>query len=533
MYITDAVPQRAAVHALDAAPSAAEFGAALKALKAGKASGADGIVAELIKLGGEVFHGRLLDLVLACWERGAVPAAWRDAVMVPLPKAKGDIRLCDSWRGISLLSVLGKVLAKIVAARLGGFAEGLLTESSNGFRPGRGTTDCIALVRALIDRACNSDGSLHCVFIDLRKCFDRVHRQGLWLTLQRQGVPPKLLSVCRALHDGMEARVRVDGSLSEPFPVRTGVRQGCLIAPVLLNLFYAAVLAEWRRLAPTDITIRFAVDAKLTNCNRTFRAADRSHIGDTVYADDTTLLSSSWETAKAQWHRYIDTVGKFGLTIAFAKTKALVAGNDDSGGMLLAQEERHQDELGPWACIERVTSFNMLGSHVQSDGGYESEVAHRLRSAGGAWARLKPTCFSGRLLGPRRKFALFRVFVLSRLLYGAEVWCLRRRQVLRLRKFYNACHRSMAGFNRWTQHARHVTDTRIREMLGAPPLEELLDRSDSSSESGSEASGSAGDNAADGWPQASEFTSYHRSRHVLRCNQCSYRTHVAPWLDAH
>ena len=65
------------------------------------------------------------------------------------------------------------------------------------------------------------------------------------------------------------------------------------------------------------------------------RAADRSRIGDTVYADDTTLLSSSWETAKAQWHRYIDVVGQFGLTIAFPKTKAMVSGQDDSGGMLL------------------------------------------------------------------------------------------------------------------------------------------------------------------------------------------------------
>ena len=67
----------------------------------------------------------------------------------------------------------------------------------------------------------------------------------------------------------------------------------------------------------------------------------------------------------------------------------MTAGTDDSGGMLLAVAEQHQDQLGPWACIESVPSFNMLGSHVQSDGGYVAEVAHRLRSAGGAWARGK------------------------------------------------------------------------------------------------------------------------------------------------
>ena len=62
----------------------------------------------------------------------------------------------------------------------------------------------------------------------------------------------------------------------------------------------------------------------------------------------------------------------------------------------------------------------MLGSIVQSDGGHEADVAHRLRSAGAAWARLKPTCFSGSLIGPARKYSLFRVFVLTRLLYGVE-----------------------------------------------------------------------------------------------------------------
>ncbi len=43
----------------------------------------------------------------------------------------------------------------------------------------------------------------------------------------------------------------------------------------------------------------------------------------------------------------------------------------------------------------------------------------------------------------------------------------------RLRRFYNACLRSLAGFNRWTQYMQNVTDAHIRSLLGAPPLEEL------------------------------------------------------------
>ena len=121
--------------------------------------------------------------------------------------------------------------------------------------------DCVAIARQLIDMANSSDsGTLHCVFVDLRKAFDTVHRRGLWITLERQGVPPRLLAVARALHDGMHAKVRVGGNLSGPFPVREGVRQGCLVAPALLNLYYAAVLDEWRRELPADVEVRYAIE---------------------------------------------------------------------------------------------------------------------------------------------------------------------------------------------------------------------------------------------------------------------------------
>eukprot|EP00664_Eupelagonemidae_sp_cell27_P009420 gene9420-8678_t len=90
-YISDAVPQRAVAQSLDAPPSAAEFSTAVTALKSGKASGADGIVAELIKAGGEAFRERLFDLILAArrspenfgiaqgdrWRGAAQDADWR------------------------------------------------------------------------------------------------------------------------------------------------------------------------------------------------------------------------------------------------------------------------------------------------------------------------------------------------------------------------------------------------------------------------------------------------------------------------
>eukprot|EP00660_Eupelagonema_oceanica_P009084 gene9084-3526_t len=452
-HIAAAVPRRPALARFDAAPTRAEYRAAVDRLKCRKAAGDDGV-------------------------RGEVPAAWRDAVMIPLPK-KGDLRLCDSWRGISLLSVPGKVLARIVASRLTEIAEGVLAESATGFRRGRGTTDCVAVARALIDAAAESaDGTLHCVFIDLRKAFDLVHRRGLWLTLERQGVPPRLLAAARAFHDGMQAKVRVDGALSEPFPVREGCRQGCLIAPVLLNLFYAAVLDEWRRQAPPDIEVRFALDGGFPHhrTDRRFRAEDRAAVGDAVYADDTSLFAASWETAKRRFHRYADVVGRFGLVVSFPKTKHMVVGRDDTGGFPLATTEAHQDRLGPYVSVERVERFPLLGSVVQSDGGVGVEVAARLRAAGEAWARMRPTCFATRLISPARKYRIFATFVLSRLLSGAETWRAWQRDLQPLRVFYNRCLRRLAGVNLWMMAERGMTDADVRRRCRAPHFDELVDR---------------------------------------------------------
>ncbi len=210
--------------------------------------------------------------------------------------------------------------------------------------------------------------------------------------------------------------------------------------------------------------------------SRHYRVGDTSRIGDTVYADDTTLFAASWESAKRRWHRYVDVATRFGLTISVPKTKVLTAGHDDTGGFLLAVDERHQDELGPWRCLEHVEQFPLLGSTVRENGAGGAEIAARMRSAGEAWSRLRPTCFSGRLLGPARKYRVFSTFVLSRLLYGAELWRASVQGLRPMRRFYNRCIRAMAGHNLWTMADAHVSDADIRGRMRAPQFQELVDR---------------------------------------------------------
>eukprot|EP00662_Eupelagonemidae_sp_cell21_P057910 gene57910-biopygen33110 len=90
-YVYARTPRRPVLRHLDAAPSDDEVFRAIRSLKRKKAAGADGIVAELLQMGGPALHERIATFVRLVWEHGEVPKEWRDAVLITIPK-KGDLR---------------------------------------------------------------------------------------------------------------------------------------------------------------------------------------------------------------------------------------------------------------------------------------------------------------------------------------------------------------------------------------------------------------------------------------------------------
>jgi len=86
---------------------------AIKSLKNNKAAGCDEISAELLKFGGHSLLSALTSLMNRCWRAESVPDEWRQGIIVKVEK-KGDIGDCNNWRGITLLSVPGKVFCTIL-----------------------------------------------------------------------------------------------------------------------------------------------------------------------------------------------------------------------------------------------------------------------------------------------------------------------------------------------------------------------------------------------------------------------------------
>ena len=188
----------------------------------------------------------ILDLFETVWKEERVPDEWRDALLVLIPK-KGDLMICGNWHGISLLDVMGKLFAKVIQGRLQVVVEDTLPDSQCGFRCGRGCIDMIFCARQIMEKAREHNTKVFMLFVDLRKDYDSVAHQALWLVLEKYGIPPLFVRLIQSLHDGMKVEVSVDGATTPVIEVNNGLRQGCTTAPSLFNLYFNLVIEQWRR----------------------------------------------------------------------------------------------------------------------------------------------------------------------------------------------------------------------------------------------------------------------------------------------
>ena len=156
---------------------------------------------------------------------------------------KGSRIECGNYRGISLLSVAGKILAKVLLNRLQPLSESIILETQCCFRPRRGTTDMSFSARQMQEKCREQGRDLCLAFIDLTKAFDSVNREALWACLAWLGCPPKFVNITRQQHEGMKGCVICDGEQSGSFNINTGVKQGCVIAPTLFSIFLAAFIS--------------------------------------------------------------------------------------------------------------------------------------------------------------------------------------------------------------------------------------------------------------------------------------------------
>ena len=147
----------------------------------GKAPGIDGIPTKVIKLCSSSLLPHLSALVELIWKEGSVPQDFKDAIIVHIHKRKEDRSCFDNHRGVSLLSIAGKILVRLLLNRLSRhvYQNDILPESKCGFHPARGTMDMIFAARQMQEKCREQHRDLYMIFIDLTMAFDSINRPGL------------------------------------------------------------------------------------------------------------------------------------------------------------------------------------------------------------------------------------------------------------------------------------------------------------------------------------------------------------------
>ena len=107
----------------------------LGSMKNNKSSGQNGITIENIKYGGEQLRQEIYELIIDIWKKEKMPEGCEIASITPILK-DGDETDCNSYRGISLLDVVHKILATVIKTKLEAMVEPLIGEYQAGFRKG-------------------------------------------------------------------------------------------------------------------------------------------------------------------------------------------------------------------------------------------------------------------------------------------------------------------------------------------------------------------------------------------------------------
>ena len=270
----------------------------------------------------------LHEVLCQCWQEGAVPQDMTDSKIIIIYKNKGERNECNNYRGISLRSIVGKIFARVILKRLQKLAERIYPESQCGFRAERSTIDMIFSLRQLQEKCREQHMPLYIAFIDLTKAFDIVSRDGLFKVLPKIDCPPKLQSMIESFHTDTKGTMQFNGSFSEPFEIRSGVKQGYVLAPMLFGTFFGLLLKHVLDTKTEGIYFRTRSDDRLFNLAR-LRAKTKVRkdlIRDMLFADDAAVATNAQEELQSLTNCFPQACKDFGLTISLKKTN--VPGQD-------------------------------------------------------------------------------------------------------------------------------------------------------------------------------------------------------------
>ena len=380
---------------LDGPITRLEVQVALSQLNQGKASGIDGIVNEILKFGGDTMQDsiwNLLNIMFACEK---VPLDWSRGIIFPIHK-EGDERNPSNYRGITLLSVVGKLYSAILTRRLSKWCEkhSKISDEQCGFRSKRATTDQLFILSELLQQRKEKGEDTTCCFLDIKKAYDMVFRDGIWKRLLDVGVNGKLWRVIRSLYATVESCVLIGSIFTEYFKVELGLRQGDPQSPILYAIFIDGLI-QLVKDAPEGIYL------------------GSIKINILGFADDLVLIARN----KEDMQRLLDRVYLYSMDWRFLW-------NVDKSKIMVFTLKRVNLDLRPLFIgvtqLEEVKSFKYLGIDFKTNMSWILMRNRAVKKARVRTALVSKAIAEG--LMPEASLKMWFTLIRPILEYGIEIW---------------------------------------------------------------------------------------------------------------
>ncbi len=336
---------------LDYPITSEELDKAKHALKRGKANGIDTLHNEMILCFLEIYPHIILTLFNTILDKNVTIDDWTVGIITAIYKNKGSRSDPDNYRGISLLSCLGKFFTAVLYNRLIKFSteNKILSPAQLGFVPGNRTSDAHLIIHNLVRKQCHGNGGrIYSCFIDFSKAFDTIPRDTLLKKLLNFGIDGNFFNIIKNIYTNDKICIKHGEKVTDAFEVNLGVKQGCILSPLLFNIF----LADLPKILDNDI--------KTTHPRL-------NHPSCLFWADDIVLFSDSEDGLR----KMLKTMEKYckdnELTLNTEKTKCMIF---NKTGRLLRTPFYYNGEK-----LENVNKFKYLGFLITPSGEIKSGLS--------------------------------------------------------------------------------------------------------------------------------------------------------------
>ena len=371
-------------------------------LKPGKSTGPDPISYEMLDCIIEKQPGLLLKLFNSILLYNGKTPGWYKSILILLYK-KGSKTEPLNYRGISLLSCVSKLFTAVLNKRLLAYCieHKILKPNQLGFVPGNRCSDAHLIIQYLIQKHCHRQGKkLYGCFVDFSKAFDTISREKLFEKLLKHGINGNFYNVLKNIYFNDETRIKVGDHLSDVIYPNQGVRQGCILSPLLFNIYLS------------DLPQR------IENADKNALMINGKVFNSIIWADDLIMFSESEDGLNDLLKELSVFTEENNMTVNIDKTKAMIF---NKTGKFMKRNFIYKNSK-----IETVREYKYLGFLLVPSGSIVPGL-HDLKSRSNrALFKIKNKMGEHFRTNPSITIKLFNTLVRPILTYMSELWgCLK------------------------------------------------------------------------------------------------------------